>query len=176
MKCDCSEREKHQVLDTLVHIERELVAVAKRMVSTATDPFTAVIRFLHERPEGTSLPGFVVDRVLLETFGHPERIPGLIHVLSKHVDEIRRHSNVIKIVSRHSVVERWGHYVIKKKEHVKFEVVREKEKLVLKNIVGMNCVENGIEAHLEKIVVNAPKLEVFCRFGFITAKRVVDIN
>ncbi|MBI4533346.1 MAG: hypothetical protein HY711_05300, partial [Candidatus Melainabacteria bacterium] len=116
-----------------------------------------------------------VTKVLLETFGSGDEVPGLISVLAGHVKEIVRSSNAISIVNEHPVVERWGKYIIKQKERIKFEVGRERDKLVLRNIVGLKCVEQGIEASLEKILVNPPKLEVTLRLGLLRPQRIIDI-
>lgn len=164
-----------QLIQKLAAMENDLVDVAKRVLRTASDPFSAVMHFLHERPEGTSLPGYVVKRVLLETFGSSEQIPGLIAVLAGHVKEVVRHSNVISIINEHAAVERWGKYIIKQKDRIKFELGRERDKLVLKNIAGLVAVEGGIEAALEKILVNPPKLEVTLRLGLLRPQRIVDI-
>lgn len=150
--------------------------MAKKVLRSASDPVSAVIRFLHERPENSSLPGYVVNRLLVETFGDREHIPGLISVLAGHMKETIRQSNVINIINEHAAVERWGNYIIKAKERIKFEIVRERGKLVLKDIVGLNAVENGIETVLEKILVDPPKLQVTVRMGLFPVQRTVDIG
>lgn len=176
MNCLCSPNEnRRELLQKLVNVEQELVDVARKMLKTASDPFSAVVRFLHERPENASLPGYLVNKVLLETFGAKEQIPGLINVLAGHVKEVIRHSNVISIVNEHPAIERWGSYLIKQAGNIKFEVSREKGKLVLKNIHGLICVEHGIEAALDKILVNPPKLEVTLRLGILRPQKTVDI-
>jgi len=159
----------------LVSVEQDLLDVAKRIVRQASDPVSAVVRFLHERPENTSLSGYVVERLLLETFGDKEHIPGLISVLAGHMKETIRQSNVINIINEHPAVERWGDYIIKAKELIKFEIAREKGKLVLHNIVGLKAVENGVEAALERILIDPPKLKVTVRFGILPVQRTVDI-
>ncbi len=156
-------------------MEHELVDVARKILKQASDPFSGVIRFLHERPEDTSLHGYLVNKVLLETFERRENIPGLINVLAGHVKEIIRQSNVINIVNEHPAVERWGAYLIKQKERIRFEVARERDKLVLRNIVGLNAVEQGIELALDKILVNPPKLEITLKLGPLRPRRVIDI-
>lgn len=180
MNCICNERQQNPgvqkiVHEKIVHIEHELVDGAKRLLKTASDPFSAVMHFLHERPEGTSLSGYVVNKVLEESFEHSDKIPGLIKVLSGHVAEVIRHSNIIHILNEHPIDEKWDKWVIRKKDRVKFEIAREKGKLVIKNIVGLYAIENGMEAQLEKVVVNPPKLEVQLRFGIFSPQRVVDI-
>ena len=164
-----------QLLQKLAGVEHELVDVAKRLLKSASDPFSAVMHFLHERPEGMSLQGHLMKRVLLETFGDPEQIPGLVSVLAGHVKEVVRHSNVISIVNEHPAVERWGKHIIKQKERIRFELGRERGKLVLRNIAGLAAVENGIEAALEQILVNPPKLEVTLRLGLLRPQRIIDI-
>lgn len=156
-------------------VEHELVDVAKRLLKTATDPFSAVMHFLHERPENATLPGSVMKKVLVESFGSAERIPSLITVLAGHVKEVARHSNVISIVNEHPAVERWGTYIIKQKERIKFELGRERGKMVLKNIVGLIAEDCGIEAPLERILVDPPKLEITLKLGILRPQRVVDI-
>ena len=177
MNCLCSEKDplNRQLVNKLVSVEHELVDVAKRILKTASDPVSAVIRFLHERPENHLLPGYLVNKVLLETFGERERIPALINLLAGHVKEIIRQSNVINIINEHPAVERWGSYIIKQKERINFEVGLEKGKLVLKNIAGLHTIEQGIEIPLEKILINPPKLEVTIRLGVFRPQRIVDI-
>lgn len=148
---------------------------AKRFICSANDPLSAVIRFLHERPENVSLPGLSVKQVLLTAFGSGEQVPGLIRLLSGHVKEIIRQSNVIAIYNEHRAQDNWGGYLIKLKEQIKFEVSRENNKLVLKNIAGLICVEHGIELPLEKILVNPPKLEITLRLGLLHPVKAVDI-
>jgi hypothetical protein len=155
--------------------ETELVDMAKRILRTASDPISAVIRFLHERPENASLPGYVIDRVLLEAFESQERIPGLVRILAGHVREISRKKNVIDILKEHAAVEKWGNYLIKQADQIKFEVAKERDKLVLKNIGGLVAVEHGIEIPLDKILINPPKLEVTLRFGLLRPQRIIDI-
>lgn len=155
--------------------EAELVEIARRMLRGASDPISAVVRFLHERPENISLPGYVIDRVLLEAFESQERIPGLVRILAGQVREISRSRNVIGILKEHAGVERWGNYLIKQADSIKFEVAKERDKLVLKNIGGLIAVEHGIEIPLDKIIVNPPKLEVTLRFGLLRPQRIIDI-
>ncbi len=154
----------------------ELIDVARKIVKTASDPVSAVARFLHERPENTSLPGYVIDRVLEEAFDCPEQIPTLVRILAGHVKEISRgRSNVIDILKEHPGIERWGNYIIKQAETIKFEVGRERDRLVLKNIGGLIAVEHGIEIPLDKILINPPKLEVTLRLGVLRPQRIIDI-
>jgi len=153
----------------------DLIEIAKRLVKTASDPVSAVVKFLHERPEHTSLPGYVIERVLIEAFGGKEQIPGLVNLLAGDVREIIRTKNVIDIIKDHSGAEQWGQYLIKQADRIKFEVGREKDKLVLKNIGGLIAVEHGIEIPLDKILVNPPKLEVTLRFGLLRPQRILDI-
>jgi hypothetical protein len=160
----------------LQKFEAELVDVAKRFVRNAGDPVTAVVRFLQERPENTSLPGYLVATILSESFEGMENVPGIIKVLTAHVREIIRHpANVIDIINEHPAMERWGTYLIKQKDRIKFEVGLEKGKLALKNMSGLVAIEHGIELPLEKILIMPPKLEVTLRLGLLSPKRVVDI-
>jgi hypothetical protein len=164
-----------QSSDAVRKLESELIDVAKKILRQASDPITAVIRFLHERPEDQSLPGFVIDRVLLATFEEDARIPGLVRILAGQVRHISRRSNVIDILKDKPANERWGSYLIKQHKNVKFEVAKERDKLVLKNLVGLSAIEHGIEVPIEKIVVNPPKLEVTLRLGLLRPQRIIDI-
>lgn len=168
MSCSCPDEKSllppHDLADT-----------ARRVLRTAGDPFSAVIKFLHDRPEDSSLAGISVKRVLLDAFGAPEQIPGLVRVLSAHVREVVRHRNIIDVRNEHLAREFWSGYLIKLKEHVKFEVAREHDKLVLKNIAGIVAVEHGVELPLERILVNPPKLEITVKLGILRPVRSVDI-
>ena len=171
MSCSCPN-------DRLLKLEAEIIEfadTAKRVLRTASDPFSAVIKFLHDRPEHVSLAGRSVKQVLLDTFGSPEQIPGLVRLLSGHVREIVRHSNIINVRNEHLAQEFWSGYLIKLKEQVKFEVAREKDLLVLKNIAGLVAIENGMELPLERILVNPPKLEITVKLGLLRPVRTVDI-
>lgn len=172
MDCQCSTDEAFAKRQT---IEGELIEVAKRILRTASDPISAVIKFLHERPDHASLPGYVIDKVLLETFESQDRIPGLVRILAGHVRQISRHHNVIDILKEHPAAEKWGNYLIKQADTIKFEVARERGQLVLKNIGGLFAVEHGIDIPLDKILVNPPKLEVTLRFGLLRPQRIIDI-
>jgi len=172
--CQCNEGNNHQIVQKLVHMEQELVEVARRILKTASDPFTGVIKFLHERPEDNSLPGKLVTTVLEQTFGN-EEIPGLIKIMSGHVREIYRTSNVIDIIKEHPTAEKWGNFIIKQKDRIKFEVGLEKGRLVLNNIQGLIGVEHGVELPLEKITVSPPNLIVTVRLGMLHPQRIVSI-
>lgn len=161
--------------DAIRKLESELIDAARKMLRQASDPITAVVRFLHERPENQSLPGFVVDKVLLATFEEDSRIPGLVRILAGQVREVTRRSNVIDILKEKPADERWGSYLIKQHKNIKFEVAKERDKLVLKNLVGLSAIEHGIEVPIEKIVVNPPKLEVTLRLGLLRPQRIIDI-
>ncbi len=175
MDCDCCGKEQEpQILQKLASMEQELIEVANRVVKGASDPFSGVIKFLHDRPEG-SLHGYLVERVLVETFGGSENVPGLIKALASHVKEVIRQANVINIVNQHPTAERWGTYIIKQKERMKFEIGTEKGNLVLKNIVGLFGMEHGVELPLEKILVQPPKLIVTVNMGLLHPQRVLDI-
>lgn len=174
MSCNCSDP-----LSKRIHkIESELAEMAdnaKRLIKTASDPFTAVVKFLHERPENVSLNGASVKSVLLDAFGNYEEIPSLVQVLSEHLKEVVRHSNVISLANEHFSQADWCGYLIKLKEQIKFEVAREKDKLVLKNINGLTYVEHGIDLPIERILVNPPKLEITVRLGLLHPVKAVDI-
>lgn len=175
--CDCCERKgmNAQIKEALQACENEVIEVAKKVVKGAQDPFSGVIRFLQARPDGASLHGYLVNRVLLEVFGSNEQIPGLIRAMASHVREIGRQSNVISIVNEHPTAEKWGGYIIKQKEKTKFEVGLEKDCLVLKNIAGLVGIEHGIEAPLEKILVKPPKLIVTLNMGLLHPQKVLDL-
>jgi hypothetical protein len=176
---DCRCPAKELIKGQLTRIEgdiTELIVTAKRIVKSASDPISAVARFLHERPENVSLPGYVIDRVLLEAFeNHPEQIPALVRILAGHVKSITRNSNVIDILKEHPGIERWGNYIIKQADCIKFEIGRERDHTVLKNIGGLTAVEHGIEIPVDKIIVNPPKLEIFLRLGPLRPQRIIDI-
>jgi hypothetical protein len=174
--CNCCGKDHNgQFMQKLKNVETEMVDVAKRFLKSASDPFSGVISFLHERPENTSMPGYLINGILLDCFGSQENIPGLIRILSSHVKEICRHSNMIELINEHSSAEKWGNFVIKQKERIKFEVSRERGLMVLKNIHGLIGVEHGIELPLEKILVEPPKLIVTVKMGLLHPQRVVDI-
>ena len=172
MDCRCGRRD---ILNHHLQKIDELVDGAKKLIKTAGDPISAVVRFLHERPEDVSLPGYVVDKVLMEAFGDDYEIPGLVNILGGHVKEIIRTKNVIDIFKEHPAAEKWGSYLIKQADRIKFEVSRENNNLVLKNIAGLIAVEHGIDIPLDKILVRPPKLEVTLRFGLLRPQRIVDI-
>ena len=134
-------------------------------------------RFLHERPENASLPGYVIDRVLLEAFeNRPEQIPALVRILAGHVKSITRNSNVIDILKEHPGIERWGNYIIKQADYIKFEIGRRARPHGADGIIGgLTAVEHGIEIPVDKIIVNPPKLEVFLRLGPLRPQRIIDI-
>jgi hypothetical protein len=156
-------------------MEQELIDTAKRMVKTASDPLTAIIKFLHERPENQGLPGNLVNKILLATFESPENIPGLVRILASHMREVCRHKNVIELVNEHPAAEKWGSFIIKQKERIKFEVAFERGRLVLNNIHGLIGVEHGVECPLEKILVVPPKLIVTVRLGLLHPQKEVDL-
>lgn len=176
MNCNCSnERDSSSLVQKFLAREGELFDAARQMLKSAGDPVTAVLRFLAERPEGASLPGYVVNKVLSETFGEHEAIPALIELMCGHVREVVRRSNVIDIIKEHSTVEKWGNFMIKQKELIKFEVGFERGRIVLSNIAGLIGIEHGIELPLEKIKVNPPHLIVTTKFGCFRQQRIVEI-
>jgi len=178
--CTCCHKDQsqlpEQLLQKFAEMEKDLVDTARYMVKSASDPFSGVIKFLHERPENTSLHGYLVDHVLLQTFGSQEEIPGLIRALASHVREIIRQSNVINIVNEHPTAEKWGQYIIKQKESMRFEVGVEKGCVILKNIKGLFGIEHGVEFPLETILVKPPKqLIVTANMGLLKPQRCLDI-
>lgn len=175
--CDCCERKSidSQIRETLVSCEKEMIEVARGVVKNASDPFSGVIKFLQQRPEGSSMHGYLVNRVLIETFGSTDQVPGLIRAIASHVHEVIRQANVINIVNEHPTAERWGSFIIKQKERMRFEVASEKDGIVLKNIQGLFGMEHGVEAPLEKIVVKPPKLIVTLNLGLLHPQKVLDL-
>lgn len=174
MDCSCNK----QALNRLQKIEAEMTDMmdtARKLLRVASDPVSALIRFLHERPENVSLAGESIREIVRDAFGSCEEVPGLVRLLSGHVREIYRHANVIDVRNEHLFEEMWSGYLIKLKEQIKFEVAREREKIVLKNIHGLVCIEHGMELPLEKILINPPKLEITVRLGLLRPVRAVDI-
>ncbi|MDX2107844.1 MAG: hypothetical protein SFY67_15690 [Candidatus Melainabacteria bacterium] len=157
-------------LDTQAIIEN-----AKRIVSAASDPFSGVIRFLHQRPENEPLEGSLVEQVLVETFGSHDSIPQIIKAISAAVTKITRSANTIKITNQHPTKEQLGDIFIKKENVVTFEVAEEKGVLVLKKIDGLLGVEHGLEVPLDKIEVKPPKLIVTVDMGFIKPQKSLNI-
>ena len=178
MACICSAENStsdNELRSKLHDLHHDMVDNAKRLLKTASDPVTAVIRFLHERPEDATLYGYVMDYVLKETFSDGTKMPELVKILGMHVHDIVRHANVIDIHNEHPAAERWGSYLIKLKERIKFEVGKEKDLFVLDKISGLTAVENGIELPVEKISIKPPQLIVTVKLGILRAQRLVDI-
>ncbi len=174
MSCKCNEVGDSQIVQKLKSLEGELVEVARKVLKSASDPMTGVIRFLHERPENSSLPGYLINGVLEQTFG-TEEIPGLIRILAGHAREVVRHANVIELIKEHPTTEKWQDFLIKQTDRVKFEVAFEKGSLVLKNINGLIGIEHGIELPLDKIQINPPNLIVTVKMGMLRPQRVVSM-
>jgi hypothetical protein len=178
MGCDCRKMSfgaKNAHLISKTQAEEELVRIARTILGGASDPISAVIKFLQQRPEDASLTGYVMNRVLTETFGDYENIPGLIKILAGHVHEIIRQSNVINVINEHAAVEKWGSYIIKQTDRIKFEITKERDFLVLDKIVGLSAIEHGIAMPVEKITIKPPKLIVTLNLGIIRPHRIVDI-
>lgn len=152
-----------------------IIEEAKRIVAAASDPFTGVIKFLHQRPENEPLEGSLVERVMVETFGSKEAIPQIIIAISAAVVKITRHANTIKITNEHPTKEKLGDIFIKKENVVTFDVAEEKGVLVLKKIDGLLGVEHGLEVPLDKIEVKPPKLIVTIDMGFIKPQKSLNI-
>ncbi|HNM52210.1 MAG TPA: hypothetical protein PKN86_20990, partial [Candidatus Obscuribacter sp.] len=57
INCDFCKRQTldAQILETLMSCEKDLVEVARGIVKGASDPFSGVIKFLQDRPDGASL-------------------------------------------------------------------------------------------------------------------------
>jgi hypothetical protein len=177
---DCKCKDDSQIAsplkDRLIVLEKELLEVAQRLLKTASDPVTPVVRFLHERPENVSLPGYVLKRVLHQAFGQSDNVPGMVNLLAGHVKEIVRHANVINIINEHASMEYWGNYMIKQKERIKFEVTYDKGRTVLKNIQGLVAVQHGIDASLDKVLINPPQMEITLKVGILRPRLTVDIG
>jgi len=173
--CRCNAAEASDRLQKIENEILDMTDTAKRLLRVASDPVSAMIKFLHDRPEHVSLAGGSMRQVLLESFGTCEQVPGLLRLLSGHVREIVRHANVIDVHNEHLFQEMWAGYLIKLKEKIKFEVGFERDRIVLKNIHGLVCVEQGMELPLERILVNPPKLEITVRLGLLRPVRALDI-
>lgn len=157
------------------NIEQDLIITARKILRTAGDPFSAVIKFLEERPEGATLAGHVMKRVLSEAFGNEEEIPGLIKIFANHAHTVFRQAKVINIIKEYAATEKWGDYIIKQAQRIKFEISKERDLLVLKEISGIFAVEQGVDLPIEKIVVQPPKLIVSVKLGIFRPNRTVDI-
>jgi len=181
MDCICknvsdSAKAKLQAMQQdMIAMHQDMVDTAKRILRSAADPVSAVLRFLQERPEGTSMAGYTMNYVLLEAFEDESKIPGLVKILAGHVREVSRHSNIIELVNSHPAVEKWDQYLIKLKEQVKFEIRRERDLFVMDRIVGLTAVEHGIELPVELIKVEPPDLIVTVRLGPLHPKRILSI-
>jgi hypothetical protein len=175
MDCICKNKPDTAFKAKLHAMHHELVDGAKRILRTAADPVSGVLRFLQERPEGTSLAGYAMSYILLEAFEDEANIPGLVKILAGHVREISRHANIIDIVNSHAAVEKWDHYMIKLKEQIKFEIRRDREFFLMDNIVGLTAVEHGIELPVELIKIQPPNLIVTFKLGPLRPKRVLSI-
>ena len=175
MTCICRRTNRQNLLPKKSEQEDELIYIAKGILRSANDPISAVIKFLQERPEGSSLTGYVMDRVLTETFGSREKIPALVGILAAHVHEIIRQSNVINIVNEHPAIEKWGDYIIKQTDRIKFEVTKERDLFVLKKISGLFAVEHGIAVPVESVAIKPPKLVVTVNMGVLRPNRILDI-
>ena len=108
------------LLARLAEVEREVVEKAKNVVKGASDPFSGLIKFLHQRPENEGLDGQVVEAVLIESFGSVEEVPDLIRAIAARVRTVIRESNVINITNDGITLQEWGKFVIKKTEVMKF--------------------------------------------------------
>lgn len=178
MNCGCRKIKSEALIEvnkSVNNTKDELVSTARNILRTASDPVSAVVKFLQERPEGISMTGYVMDYVLTETFGEQENIPSLIKILAGHVREVIRQSDVINIINEHGAVEKCGSYIIKQAERIKFEITKERDLLVLKNIAGLFAIEHGIAVPVEKITIKPPKLLVTLNLGLIRPHRIVDI-
>jgi hypothetical protein len=175
MDCICKNVPDSALKDKLLAMHQDLVDAAKRILRSAADPVSAVLRFLQERPEGTSMAGYTMNYVLLEAFEDESKIPGLVKILAGHVLEISRHANVIEMVNSHPAAEKWDQYLIKLKEKVKFEIRRERDLFIMDRIVGLTAVEHGIELPVELIKVEPPDLIVTVKLGPLHPKRILSI-
>jgi hypothetical protein len=175
MDCICKNKPDTAFKAKLLTMHHDLVDGAKRILRSAADPVSGVLRFLQERPEGTSLAGYAMNYVLLEAFEDEANIPGLVRILAGHVREIKRQANIIDIVNSHAAVEKWDHYMIKLKEQIKFEIRRDHEFFLMDKIVGLTAVEHGVELPVELIKIQPPNLIVTFKLGPLHPKRVLSI-
>ncbi len=175
MECICGNKPDSVLKLKLRSLHHDMVERSQRILRSATDPVSAVLHVLQQRPEGTSLTGDVMDFALQETFEDEAKIPGLVKILAGHVHEITRQANVIDIIKEHATMEKWGNYLIKQKERIKFELLKERDLFVMNNIIGLTAVEHGIELPVEKISVQPPNLVVTVKLGMLRAKRTLEI-
>lgn len=179
MSCECrkscNSAGDANIKEKIEEAEADLINLAQNILRTASDPITAVIQFLQERPENAILRGTVIHNVLAGAFGEYENIPGLVKVLTGHVREIIRHANVINIINEHSTVEKWGSHIIKQTDKIKFEIAKERGIIVLQNIGGIFAIEHGISVPIEKITIKPPKLIVTLNVGLFRPNLTVDI-
>ncbi len=79
--CDRCER-KGSTLNLVkpLRLKKELIKVANRIVKCCAEPFSVLIKFLQDRPAGVALHGYLVNRVLIETFGSAKRLGSYILV------------------------------------------------------------------------------------------------
>lgn len=175
MDCICVNKPDSALKLKLKDMHQDMVQRSQRILRSATDPVSAVLHFLQERPEGASLTGYVMDHVLHETFEDRANIPELVKILAGHVREITRQADVIDVINEHAAIEKWGNYLIKQKERIKFEVLKERDIFVMNNIIGLTAVEHGIELPIEKISVQPPHLVVTLKLGVLRPQRTVEI-
>lgn len=159
----------------LYKLEGEIIDIAHKLMRSATDPFTGVIRFLHQQPENQALSGTIVKSILLDVFEKPEQIPAIVKLFSGQVRHIVRRANVIDIINEQASQQAFSGHLLKLKDRIKFEVGVEKGCTVLKNIAGLIAVEHGLEVPLDKIIINPPKLEITLRLGLLRPHRTVDM-
>lgn len=155
--------------------EEELISNGKNLLSSSDDDFSAVVNFLNQLPEEPPLPGDMANRVLAAVFGEPDLMPGLVRILSDGLEKVVRKGNVVQLVNKEAESDPWQGYVVKKKTVVQFEVENKNGKVALINCSGLSFVEHGLEAALQKVVVNSPKLQCTLKLGPIPVQRTVDI-
>jgi hypothetical protein len=175
MECICVNKPDSALRLKLKDMHEDMVQRSRRILRSATDPVSAVLHFLKERPEGASLAGYVVDHVLYETFEDHANIPELVKILAGHVREITRQADVIDVINEHAAIAKWGNYLIKQKERIKFELQKERDIFVMNNIVGLTAVEQGVELPIEKISVQPPHLVVTVKLGVLRPKKTFAI-
>lgn len=155
--------------------EEELIKTGKELLVSSPDEFSAVANFLHQLPENEPLPGPLANKVLSEVFGNVESMPGLVRILSEGLEKIVRKGNVVQLFNLAADSDPWQGYVVKKKQLVQFEIENKDGKVSMINVSGLNFVEHGLEAALQKVIVKAPKLECTLKLGLIPVQRTVDI-
>ncbi len=165
------------IIDKIASIDevKDLINKAQKILKHASDPISGVIKFLHDRPDGVSMSGHIANHVLEESFGGSHKIPQLVKLLSSHMVEIIRNANSIIITKECMSTQKLGHFLVKQKDRVKFDIKQEKESITLSNISGLTGLEHGVELPIEKIQIQPPKLIVTAKLGLLRPQKILDI-